>query len=75
MGKRPVVFVDGVKQLWLELEQVKRTTPRYKEVMKQIQAESLAYIGHSSMRSMIWTPRQNDVDRRQIDRREIIRRK
>jgi hypothetical protein len=55
-----------VKELWRQLEQVRPTMPRYKELMKEIHAESLAY--------QALLTAQYDLDRRQNDRRQIDRR-
>jgi len=75
--------LERVKELWLELEQVQPTTPRYEALMKEIRTESSAYLAlltahddlsHTHTRNDA-DQRPNDVDRRQIDRRQIIRRK
>ena len=45
--------LERVKGLWLELEQVQPTTPRYEALMKEIRTESaacLAVVRHNSFR-------------------------
>jgi hypothetical protein len=65
--------LERIKGLWLELEQIKPTMPMYKELMKEIHAESLVYQALLNAQYDL-ERRQNDVDRRQIDRRRIVRR-
>ncbi len=75
--------LERIKELWLELEHVQPITPRYEALMKEIRTESSAYLAlitaqddlsQTQTRNDVH-PRQNGVDRREIDRRQIIRRK
>jgi len=75
--------LERIKGLWLELEHVQPTTPRYEALMKEIRTESSAYLAlitaqddlsQTQTRNDVH-PRQNGVDRREIDRRQVIRRK
>ena len=75
--------LERVKGLWLELEHVQPTTPRYEALMKEIRAESSAYLAlltaqddlsQTETRNDV-DARQSSVDRRQIERRQILRRK
>ena len=74
--------LERIKKLWLELEHVQPTTPRCKALMNEIQAESVAYLallaaqddlGQTQTRNDV-NEKQYPVDRRQTDRRQIIRR-
>ena len=74
--------LERIKGLWLELEHVQPTTPRYEALMKEIRAESSAYLALlTAQDDLSQTQTRNDVDsrqngdRREIDRRQIIRRK
>ena len=61
--------LERIKELWRELEQVQPITPRYKELMKEIGAESMAYQALLTAQYDL-DRRHNDVDRRQVDRRK-----
>jgi hypothetical protein len=59
MSSKPDVFarLDRIKELWRELERMRRTSPRYEELVAEIRAESLAY--------QALLIEQEDLDRRQ----------
>jgi hypothetical protein len=74
--------LERIKKLWLVLEHVQPTTPRYKALMNEIHAESVAYLallaaqddlGQTQTRNDV-NEKQYPIDRRQTDRRQIIRR-
>jgi hypothetical protein len=62
--------LERIKELWRQLERVKRTTPRYEELMKEIHSESLAY---QALLTAQYDLERRQNDRRQIDRRQINR--
>jgi hypothetical protein len=85
MGAKPDVFarLDRIKELWLELERTRRTSPRYEELIAAIHMESLAYqtlLAEQDALDRIQArlgddPGQSDADGRPIDRRQLLRRK
>jgi hypothetical protein len=85
MGAKPDVFarLDRIKALWRELERTRRTSARYEELIGEIRTESVAYqalLAEQDDLDRIQAradadPGQSDVQRRQIDRSQMLRRK